>query len=140
MNDGTWTLADCPPEAQAELTRALGVSAVTAAVLARRGHLDPDDARRFLEGEQPPHDPFLLGDMEAACERLRAAIAAGKRICVHGDYDVDGISATAFSITGSTLQSFASGAAVSRARFSGLEMIGSGPSPLSFSATASACE
>ena len=98
MNDGTWTLADCPPEAQAELTRALGVSAVTAAVLARRGHLDPDDARRFLEGEQPPHDPFLLGDMEAACERLRAAIAAGKRICVHGDYDVDGIAATALAV------------------------------------------
>jgi len=98
MHDGTWTLADCPPGAQAELERALGVSAVTAAVLARRGYVDPDDARRFLEGEQPPHDPFLLGDMEAACERLRAAIAAGKRICVHGDYDVDGIAATALAV------------------------------------------
>src|SRR5690348_9040997 len=98
MYDGTWTLADCPPHAQAELARALGVSTVTAAVLARRGLLDPDDARRFLEGEQPPHDPFLLGDMEAACERLRAAIAAGRRICIHGDYDVDGISATALAV------------------------------------------
>ena len=98
MHDGTWTLADCPPGAQAELARALGVSAVTAAVLARRGYVDPDDARRFLEGEQPPHDPFLLGDMEAACERLRAAVAAGKRICVHGDYDVDGIAATALAV------------------------------------------
>src|SRR5437762_2669330 len=98
MHDGTWTLADCPPGAQAELARALGVSAVTAAVLARRGHVDPSEARRFLEGEQPPHDPFLLGDMEAACERLRAAVAAGKRICVHGDYDVDGIAATALAV------------------------------------------
>src|SRR5436305_4713376 len=98
MHDGTWTLADCPPGAQVELARALGVSTVTAAVLARRGYLDADDARRFLEGEQPPHDPFLLGDMEAACERLRAAVAAGKRICVHGDYDVDGIAATALAV------------------------------------------
>src|SRR5438874_2943786 len=98
MHDGTWTLADCPPAAQAELTRTLGVSAVTAAVLARRGYVDPDHARRFLEGEQPPHDPFLLGDMEAACARLRTAVAAGMRICVHGDYDVDGIAATALAV------------------------------------------
>ena len=49
MHDGSWTLADCPPSTQAELARALGVSEVTAAVLARRSYLDPDDARRFLE-------------------------------------------------------------------------------------------
>src|SRR5437762_11478484 len=98
MHDGTWTLSDCSPGAQAELARALGVSAVTAAVLARRGYVDPDGARRFLEGEQPPHDPFLLGDMEAACERIRAAVSAGTRICVHGDYDVDGIAATTLAV------------------------------------------
>src|SRR5947209_10177818 len=98
MHDGTWTLPDCPPGAQAELSRALGVTSVTAAVLARRGYGDPGEARRFLEGEQPPHDPFLLGDMEAACEQIRAAIAAGRRICVHGDYDVDGIAATALAV------------------------------------------
>jgi single-stranded-DNA-specific exonuclease len=98
MHDGTWTLADCPPAAQAELVGALGVSAVTAAILVRRGYDDPEAARRFLEGEQPPHDPFLVGDMETACARLRAAAAEGTRICVHGDYDVDGISATALAV------------------------------------------
>src|SRR3974377_811623 len=98
MHDGTWTLADCPPDAQAELTRALGGFPFTAAVLARARYLAPDDARRFLDGEQPSRDPFLLGDMEVACERLRAAIAAGTRICVHGDYDVDGIAATALAV------------------------------------------
>jgi single-stranded-DNA-specific exonuclease len=98
MHDGTWTLADCPPAAQAGLVRALGVSDLTAAVLVRRGYDDPDGARRFLEGEQPPHDPFLLGDMQVACERLRAAVAAGTRICVHGDYDVDGIAATTLAV------------------------------------------
>jgi single-stranded-DNA-specific exonuclease len=98
MHDGTWTLADCPPAAQAGLVRALGVSDLTAAVLVRRGYDDPDEARRFLEGEQPPHDPFLLGDMQVACERLRAAVAAGTRICVHGDYDVDGIAATTLAV------------------------------------------
>jgi single-stranded-DNA-specific exonuclease len=36
--------------------------------------------------------------MRAACERITAAVAAGKQICVHGDYDVDGISATALAV------------------------------------------
>ena len=36
--------------------------------------------------------------MAAACDSIRAAIAAGKRICVHGDYDVDGICATALAV------------------------------------------
>jgi single-stranded-DNA-specific exonuclease len=98
MHDGTWTLADCPPAAQAELVRALGISQVTASVLVRRGYSDPGEASRFLDGEQPPHDPFLLGDMEAACTQLRAAVEEGRRICVHGDYDVDGIAATTLAL------------------------------------------
>jgi single-stranded-DNA-specific exonuclease len=36
--------------------------------------------------------------MRAAVERIRAAVAAGERICVHGDYDVDGIAATALAV------------------------------------------
>jgi single-stranded-DNA-specific exonuclease len=98
MHDGTWTLADCPPAAQAELVRELGVSQLTAAVLVRRGYSDPAAARAFLQGEQPLHDPFLLGDMKAACAEIHAAIDERRRICVHGDYDVDGIAATALAV------------------------------------------
>ena len=98
MNEGTWTLPDCPPDAQAELVSALGISELTAAVLVRRGYSEPAAARSFLEGEQPPHDPFLLGDMEAACAQIRAAVEQGRRICVHGDYDVDGIASTALAV------------------------------------------
>jgi single-stranded-DNA-specific exonuclease len=67
-------------------------------VLVRRGLDDADAARAFLAADDPRHDPFSLGDMAAAIERIRAAIAAGERICVHGDYDVDGISATAVCV------------------------------------------
>jgi single-stranded-DNA-specific exonuclease len=98
MHDGTWTLRSCSRSAQVELAGALGISEVTAAVLVRRGLGDPDDARRFLDGEQPPHDPLLLGDMALACERIRATVAEGRRICIHGDYDVDGIAATALAV------------------------------------------
>ncbi len=95
---GNWTIDPCPPHEARALAEALGVSEVTASVLARRGYGDPEAARTFLEGALPGHDPFLLGDMAAACETIRAAVAAGKRICVHGDYDVDGICATTLAV------------------------------------------
>jgi single-stranded-DNA-specific exonuclease len=98
MHEGTWTLRPCPHRVQKDLADALAVSELTAGVLVRRGLDDPAAARAFLEAADPRHDPFLLGDMEAACERIRAAVAAGRRICVHGDYDVDGIAATALAV------------------------------------------
>jgi single-stranded-DNA-specific exonuclease len=98
MHEGTWTLADCPRDAQAELVRALGISELTAAILVRRGYSDAAVAKRFLDGERPPHDPFLLGDMEAACARIHTAVEQRRRICVHGDYDVDGIAATTLAV------------------------------------------
>src|SRR5213592_2214149 len=98
MQQGTWTIRPCPHRKSSELAQALGVSEITASVLVRRGYGDPDEARAFLAGEQPLHDPFLLGHMEAAMERIRGAIAAGRRICIHGDYDVDGICATVLAV------------------------------------------
>jgi len=98
MHEGTWTLSPCPPRASSALAKELDISEITASVLVRRGYGDPGEARAFLAGEQPLHDPFLLGDMVVAVERIHAAIAAGKRICVHGDYDVDGICATALAV------------------------------------------
>src|SRR3982751_6250583 len=98
MNDGTWTLRPGPHRIAADLAQVLGVSELTASVLVRRGLTDPEDARAFLDAEDPGHDPFLLGDMRVACERIRAAVADGRRICVHGDYDVDGIAATTLAV------------------------------------------
>ena len=98
MHEGTWTIRPCPHRVQAELAQTLGISELTAGVLVRRGYDDPEEARAFLAGELEPHDPFLLGDMRLACERIRAAVAEGRRICVHGDYDVDGIAATTLAV------------------------------------------
>ena len=98
MQEGTWTLRPCPHRESAELAQALGVSELTASVLVRRGIGDPEEARAFLDGVDPGHDPFLLGDMQLACERIHAAVADGRRICVHGDYDVDGIAATTLAV------------------------------------------
>ena len=92
-------MTPCPRPEVTALASALGLSETTASVLVRRGYSDPAHARAFLEADILEHDPFLLGDMEAACAAIRAAIADGKPICVHGDYDVDGICATALAVT-----------------------------------------
>jgi single-stranded-DNA-specific exonuclease len=98
MSEGIWTIRPCPHREADSLAQALGLNEITASVLVRRGYGDPEEARAFLQGEQLPHDPFLLGDMSLAVERIRAAVAAGKRICVHGDYDADGICATVLAV------------------------------------------
>ncbi len=71
---------------------------ITASVLVRRGYDDPEKARRFLDAALPGHDAFLLGDMATTVDLITDAISRGTRICVHGDYDVDGICATALAI------------------------------------------
>jgi single-stranded DNA-specific DHH superfamily exonuclease len=98
MQNATWQL---PPGdgRQARLLEAeLGLSRTTASVLVRRGLHEPARARAFLEGALPGHDPFALGDMREAVETIRAAVARGARVCVHGDYDADGICATALAV------------------------------------------
>jgi single-stranded-DNA-specific exonuclease len=98
MATGPWQLDPCDRGEVAALALALGVDEVTASVLVRRGLGDAEEARRFLEGALPGHDPFLLGDMRAAVESIAAAVEAEARICVHGDYDADGICATALAV------------------------------------------
>ncbi len=98
MASALWQLDSCDYAAARALAAELEVSETTASVLVRRGLADPVEARRFLEGALPGHDPFLLGDMREAVETITAAVEAGARICVHGDYDADGICATTLAV------------------------------------------
>jgi single-stranded-DNA-specific exonuclease len=58
----------------------------------------PDDAQIFISKSGSLYDPFLLNGMEAAVERLWYAIDHGELIAVYGDYDVDGVTATALMV------------------------------------------
>jgi single-stranded-DNA-specific exonuclease len=94
----SWTIAPCDYAAAATLAAELGISETTGRVLVRRGLGDADQARRFLAGDLPCHDPFQLGDMARARESILRAVANRKRICIYGDYDADGICATALAV------------------------------------------
>ena len=71
-----------------------GFSPLTAAVMCSRGYTDLQAARDFLAANEPLSDPFALLDMEKAARRVRRAIERREAVCVFGDYDVDGITAT----------------------------------------------
>ena len=91
---GTWAIArEYQPGQAAALERA-GFSPITAAVLCSRGYDTPESAHEFLTADAPLTDPFELLDMEAARARVQRALDWEEMICVFGDYDVDGITAT----------------------------------------------
>lgn len=68
-------------------------------VLFNRGFADDPSARAFLRGEPNFNtNPFQMTDMQTAVERIHHAIQAGEAIAVYGDYDVDGVTATALLV------------------------------------------
>jgi single-stranded-DNA-specific exonuclease len=90
-----WEHLACDDTAAARLAEALAVDPVVGRLLILRGITDPDAAHHFLNPRlEDLHDPMLLADMGVAVDRLLTAVAGRERIVVHGDYDVDGITAT----------------------------------------------
>ncbi|MGM0442748.1 MAG: single-stranded-DNA-specific exonuclease RecJ [Fibrobacterota bacterium] len=93
------------PDRISSLMEDLNISPMLAAILAGRGLTDFEESRRFFNPALSHfHEPFLFRQMNDAVERIMRAITAQETICIYGDYDVDGISATSFMIR--TLRTF----------------------------------
>src|SRR5262245_18577049 len=90
-----WNTRPHDEAAATALAHALGVSQITARLLAIRGLTDPDEASRFMNPSLDQlYDPYKLAGLERAADRLLQAITNRDRIAIHGDYDVDGITST----------------------------------------------
>jgi single-stranded-DNA-specific exonuclease len=87
----------CPQAEVERLCRELGVSGALAQVLVRRGFGEPSDARAFLLASEE-HRPAAFEGIGEAVRSILAHVRGGKRITVHGDYDVDGVCSTAVLI------------------------------------------
>ncbi len=86
-----WLFRDAGSGAGAPLA---GIGPVAGRILYSRGIRGSAAARRFLEPSLDDlHDPLSMRGMPQAIERLRQAIAAGQKILIYGDYDVDGTTA-----------------------------------------------
>jgi single-stranded-DNA-specific exonuclease len=94
-----WVLPPAPRAEAEALARALDLHPLAALLLARRGLLDTDAARRFLRPDVTHlHEPDLLPGVEAGAERLARAVRDREPVAVYGDYDVDGICGTALLV------------------------------------------
>ena len=91
MDDGPWSEEKYRSVFAAQQKEA----GLLAGILAARGITDPAEALTLLAGEEELSDPMLLTDMDKACARILRAIDEGETIVVFGDYDVDGVTATA---------------------------------------------
>jgi single-stranded-DNA-specific exonuclease len=91
-----WRIASYDAARVDALGRAAKVPHVVAQLLLRRGICDADGARQFLDVRLSGlRDPELLPGAVQAADILHAAIRDGRRITVYGDYDADGMTATA---------------------------------------------
>ena len=96
-----WILKEADENAADLLSRDLKLPPLLARILAQRGFADADSARRFLSSSlsQDLPSPHLLAGMDDAVRRICRALRGGEKICVWGDYDVDGTTGAAVLVS-----------------------------------------
>jgi single-stranded-DNA-specific exonuclease len=91
-----WQIA--PPAPPDHLARFPQLSPLIVQLLYNRGITAPQDVRDFLAGARPEDNPFRLKGMNEAVTRLRQAIRGGELVAIYGDFDADGVTATALLV------------------------------------------
>ena len=94
-----WQSEQLNTDAVEELKNSLGISSLLAKVLVNKGAVTKQQAKEMFFDETPLSDPYLMKDMDKAVERINQAVENGEKIVIYGDYDVDGVCATATLFT-----------------------------------------
>lgn len=89
-----WTIPKFPP---AEVSKSLrSFNRIEKQILFNRGYLTEASANEFLNpGAFVEADPYLINEMNEAVSRINVALEEGQEITIYGDYDADGVTATA---------------------------------------------
>ena len=91
-----WQIREREREVARKIAPNLDLHPVAAEILLQRGIKEKAAMQRFLYPDLSHlHDPWLLPDMSAAVARIRLAIEKQQYLAIYGDYDVDGLTATA---------------------------------------------
>ncbi len=99
LSQKKWIIPPLNIELQKEISNSLRISPVLSQLLINRGLADVESARTFIQSSLSSlSDPMLLPDMEKSSKRIIDALSKGEKVTVYGDYDVDGISATALMV------------------------------------------
>lgn len=94
MGRKKWIVSSCDKDVAASIAESCGIAPFAAYILCLRGYSDEYAVDSFLYDAEIA-DPYILPDMEKAVASIREAIACGKHITIFGDYDTDGVTATA---------------------------------------------
>lgn len=81
-----------------EISERLACGELLAGVLQARGIKTVREAEEFLRSSDEEHDPYLLPDIALFLNRIKRARLSGETVCVYGDYDADGVTATAIMV------------------------------------------
>ncbi len=95
MSRKKWLTAHIDKELAAQVAENHSLDPFTALILVSRGITEYEDVEEFFDCDFSFCDPYLIADMEKAVERIEKAINEKEKICVYGDYDADGVTATA---------------------------------------------
>ncbi|MEK7354025.1 MAG: single-stranded-DNA-specific exonuclease RecJ [Chloroflexota bacterium] len=112
MSHSRWNLLPPIPDRQSfhekdsalDSAGSLQVSPLVTQLLYNRGLTDPSQLASFLAADESlSGDPHLLPDMPQAVSRLYRALLSNENIAIYGDFDADGITATALLVQGLSL-------------------------------------
>lgn len=90
-----WTVASYDKKLAMRLAEECGIDELVTLILTARGYTDPFELEEFIAGDTPLSDPRTLPDMDRAVSRIEKALADFEKIAIYGDYDADGVTATA---------------------------------------------
>ena len=90
-----WSFSDVDRQLATSLAEECNTDSFIALIAASRGYTDPMELDEFLSEDVILSDPFELSDMEKAVDIIWDTIYSQELIAIYGDYDVDGITATA---------------------------------------------
>lgn len=100
IKNAKWHVPDFDWNILSRLVKELSVSPITAKLLLNRGISNVEEGRAFFHGTLADlSSPWNLSGMEAAVSRILHGIKHKEKIMVYGDYDVDGITATAIVVS-----------------------------------------
>lgn len=90
-----WNVISCDDKAAAKFAEQMEIPKLLAVLLQTRGITEPEQANELFDSGLNFSDPFLMADMRKAADRILKAIDDFETIAVYGDYDADGVTATA---------------------------------------------
>ncbi|WP_277668325.1 single-stranded-DNA-specific exonuclease RecJ [Caproiciproducens galactitolivorans] len=90
-----WEVFQSDPAVTKQMTQEMNLPEILAVLLQERGIVDIVQIEKFFHSDENLSNPFLLKDMKKAADRIIRAIEEFEKIAVYGDYDADGVTATA---------------------------------------------